>query len=67
MLKELQEDKAKIFRNKMLNLISCINDLSEYNWADVLLKIQSIINLFLMKKNALKGLNVLNGSKMRLK
>ncbi|HEL1327609.1 TPA: hypothetical protein TVS33_001972 [Streptococcus equi subsp. zooepidemicus] len=56
MLKELQEDKAKIFRNKMLNLISCINDLSEYNWADVLLKIQSIINLFFDEEKCIEGI-----------
>ena len=56
MLKELQEDKAKIFRNKMLNLISCINDLSEYNWADVLLKIQSLINLFFDDEKCIEGI-----------
>lgn len=56
MLKELQEDKTKIFRNKMLDLISCINELSEDNWANILNKIQSIINLFFDQEKSIEGL-----------
>lgn len=56
MLRELQEDKIKIFRNKMLDLISCINNLSEDNWANILNKIQSIINLFFDQEKSIEGL-----------
>lgn len=56
MISELQEEKVEIFRIKILDLVSCMNDLSEYNWPYILLKIQSIVNLFFDEDKNIEGL-----------